>query len=151
MFDLEPVCKVAQNYIEKSNLPPGFVKTYSGDFFKEPFPDCSDAEYGYQGMLYSNVLHDWSEQKCKHLVKKSFDSLPDNGTILIHEALLNDDGNGPLEAAYLSFKMFIGTEGKQFTFTELKDLLSETGFKNIGVIPTYGMFSVVYGIKKNSD
>ena len=99
-------------------------------------------------MFFSNIFHDWSESKCKYLAKKSFDSLPQNGIILIHEALLNDDGNGPLEAAYLSFKMFMGTEGKQFTFSELKLLLSEVGYTDIGVIPTYGMFSVVYG-KKN--
>ena len=32
---------------------------------------------------------------------------PENGYIFLHEALLNDDGNGPLGAALFSFLMFI--------------------------------------------
>ena len=44
--------------------------------------------------------------------------------------------------------MFMGTEGKQFTLSELKEILEKAGFKEVGVIPTYGIYSVVYGVKK---
>ena len=62
-------------------------------------------------MFYSNIFHDWSVEKCFYLAKKTYDSLPVNGYIFLHESLLNDDGNGPLAAAYFSFHMFIHTEG----------------------------------------
>lgn len=97
--------------------------------FKEPFPANNDPKYGYQAMFYSNIFHDWSEEKCKYLSKKTYDSLPENGVILLHEALLNEDGNGPLITAFLSFQMFLVTEGKQFTFNELEKILNEAGFK----------------------
>lgn len=129
IFDLEPVCKEAQIFIDNSSLPDGTVLTYSGNMFTDDFPLNDNPTYGYQAILYSNVLHDWNDEKCEYLTKKAFDSLPDNGAILIHEALLNDDGNGPLIAACYSFSMFLKSEGKQFTFSELKELLAHSGFK----------------------
>jgi len=92
------------------------------------FPKHDDPKYGYQAVFYSNIFHDWNDEKCKYLAKKTYDSLPKNGWILLHEALLNEDGNGPLITAFLSFTMLTETEGKQFTFFELKELLTEAGF-----------------------
>ena len=40
--------------------------------FKEPFPANNDPKYGYQAMFYSNIFHDWSEEKCKYLAKKTY-------------------------------------------------------------------------------
>lgn len=131
LFDLEPVCKVAQTFIAKSGLEEGRVVTYPGNMFKEEYPLHSDPKYGYEGVFFSNIFHDWSETKCKYLAKKTYDALPENGMIFLHEALLNEDGNGPLITACFSFHMFMVTEGKQFTFTELKTLLNEAGFKGI--------------------
>ena len=99
--------------------------------FKDDFPLHDDQKYGYQATFYSNVFHDWNDEKCKYLTKKSYDALPENGMIFLHEALLNDDGNGPLVTACFSFHMFLRTEGKQFTFSELKDILTNAGFKGI--------------------
>ena len=138
---------MAQGYIDKSGLVPGLVKTFVGNMFKDPFPAYDDPENGFQAAFYSNIFHDWTLAKCKYLAKKTYDALPLNGVILLHEMILNEDGNGPLVTACFTFNMFIETEGKQFTFGELEELLTEAGFKDIGVIPTYGTFSVVYGRK----
>ena len=111
VYDLGEVCKVAQTFIDKSNLPNDSVLTFTGNFFKDDFPRFDDAKYGYQAMFYSNIFHDWSNEKCVYLAKKTYESLPENGYIFLHEALLNNDGNGPLGAALFSFLMFINTEG----------------------------------------
>ena len=134
LFDLEPVCRVAQEFIDKSGLEKDKVITYTGNMFKDDFPLHNDSKHGYQAMFYSNIFHDWSEEKCKYLAKKTYDALPENGIIFLHEALLNEDGNGPLITACFSFHMFLVTEGKQFTFTELKSLLNEVGFKGKFII-----------------
>ena len=147
VYDIESVCRIAQNYINKTSSVKENVTTYCGNMFSDSFPYCNDEKNGYQAIFFSNVFHDWNEEKCEYLMKKSFDSLPQNGVILIHEALLDDDGNGPLTAACYSFSMFLKSEGKQFTFNELKTLLIKTGFKNIDLLPTYGIYSVVYGKK----
>ncbi len=122
------MCKITQKYIDNSNLPTNTVQTFSGNMFKDMFPKHDDPKYGYQAVFYSNIFHDWNDEKCKYLAKKTYDSLPKNGWILLHEALLNEDGNGPLITAFLSFTMLTETEGKQFTFFELKELLTEAGF-----------------------
>ena len=125
------MCKITQDYIDKSNLPAETVRTYSGNMFQDSFPDNKHLKYGYQACLYSNIFHDWNEDKCNYLTKKTYDSLPSNGVILIHESLLNEDGNGPLIAACLSFAMFLNTDGKQFKFSELKNILANAGFKGL--------------------
>ena len=61
--------------------------------------------------------------------------------------LLDDDHTGPLAAATFSLVMFIGTQGQQFTFAELRDLLHGAGFSGIRVDATFAYHSVVSGIK----
>ncbi len=130
VLELEPVCKVAQKFVNKSGLEKDTVITYSANMFTDEFPSCYNLKYGYDSMLFSNIFHDWGDEKSKYLAKKAYDALPQNGMIFLNEALLNDDGNGPLITACFSFHMFRNTEGKQFTFTELKNILTEAGFKS---------------------
>lgn len=115
--------------------------------FKDNLPANDDPKFGYQAVFFSNIFHDWNDDKCRYLAKKTYDALPKNGVIILHEALLNEDGNGPLIAACMSFKMLMATEGKQFTFSELKEILSEVGFRDIDFSPSYGIYSVVFGRK----
>lgn len=129
VLELDSVSKVSQKFIDKSGLEKETVITYSANMFKDEFPLYNDSKYGYDSMLFSNVFHDWGDEKSKFLAKKAFDALPENGMIFLNEALLDDDGNGPLITACFSFHMFRNTEGKQFTFTELKNILTEAGFR----------------------
>lgn len=134
VLELDSVCKIAQKFIDKSGLEKDTVITYDANMFKDEFPLYKDSKYGYDSILFSNIFHDWGDEKSKYLAKKAYDALPENGMIFLNEALLNDDGNGPLITACFSFHMFRNTQGKQFTFTELKDILNESGFKGNLVI-----------------
>jgi hypothetical protein len=109
--------------------------------FNEPFPP------NYNGIFYSNILHDWNLEKCRFICQKTFNSLPVNGYILIHEALLYDDESGPWVNCLFSMHMFLHTEGAQFTFSSLSKLLLQVGFKEISVIPIHGNYSLVFGKK----
>jgi hypothetical protein len=147
VLELPEVCKIAQNYIEKSNVENDSVLTYSCDMFKEPFPNHDDTKYGYQAIFFSQILHDWDDKTCQDLCNKAYYSLPNNGYIIIHEALLDDDGNGPLITALLSFDFFLTSKGKQFKYSEIEKFLLNAGFVDIKVEKTYGLFSIVYGKK----
>jgi hypothetical protein len=147
ILDLPEVCQVAKSFIEESDAPKDKVLTYACNMFNDPFPSHADPLYGYQAVLLSQVLHDWDDRTCKHLCQKIFDSLPSKGVILIHEALLNEDGNGPLTTALLSFDMFLTSQGKQFTFNELKEILEKCGFSSVQCTKSYGLFSILYAIK----
>lgn len=143
VLDLKEVCKVAQTYIEKSEAPKNSVLTYELDMFREPFPLCTDEKYGYNGIFLSQIVHDWDEKTDGTLLKKCFDSLPSNGYIFIHEALLNEEGSGPLVVALYSFDMFIMSKGKQYKLSEIRKMLIACGFENIESIKAYGLYSFV--------
>lgn len=124
------------------------VLTYSCNMFKEAFPSSTDAKFGYNAVFLSQVLHDWDERICQMLCDKSYAALPEGGHILIHEGLLNDEQDGPLVTALLSFDFFVTSNGgKQYSLAEITEFLHKSGFKDVNVIKTYGIFSLVYARK----
>jgi hypothetical protein len=66
---------------------------------------------------------------------------------MLHEMLLDDDGDGPVTAASFSMLMLLGTQGQQFTLPELKRMLEGAGFANVDARHTYGYYSLVTAIK----
>lgn len=146
VLDLGPVCQVAESFISKSMTPKSSVLTYTSDMFREPFPASDDPKYGYQAVFFSNIIHDWDENANRMLLKKSFDALPSNGYIMIHEALLNEDG-GPLLIALYSFDMAIISKGRQYTLNEISNLLTECGFQDVKCKKVYGIYSLIYAKK----
>lgn len=124
------------------------MMTFACNMFKEPFPKHDDPKYGFNSIFFSNILHDWDDETCRKLCEKAYDALPSNGSILIHEALFNENFDGPLEVALFSFHMFSVCSGHQYAFSELKELLNSCGFIDIGVIPTFGIYSIVHARKK---
>ncbi|MCI0563280.1 MAG: acetylserotonin O-methyltransferase, partial [Nitrososphaera sp.] len=56
VFDIEPVCEVATEYIRKYKLG-SRMRTQTGDLWKTPFP-VSDVHF------YSQIYHDWPLEKC---------------------------------------------------------------------------------------
>jgi hypothetical protein len=142
LLDFPEVCQIAKSYKGYEGL-----KTYPCDIFRNPFPNNADPEYGYQAVFLGNILHIWNETICCKLLQKCFNELPSKGVILIHEALLNDDGDGPLLTALFSFNMFVYCKSKQFTFNEMKSMLEKCDFTDVKAIKAYGFYSLVSAIK----
>ncbi|MDP1608385.1 MAG: methyltransferase [Chlamydiales bacterium] len=111
------------------------------NIWEDPFP---------LGDLYflSDIFHDWSREKCIFLAKKCFQHLPNKGHIVIHEMLFNSDKTGPLLTAAYNMKMMVWTEGQQFSFPEICDILQEAGFKDIREDKALGNWSIVVGQKQ---
>ncbi|MGH3593875.1 MAG: methyltransferase, partial [Pseudonocardiaceae bacterium] len=82
------------------------------------------------------------------LTKKSFDSLPAGGRIIIHEMLYNDEKTGPLTTAAFSLVMLLWIEGQQYSGHELEAILTEAGFTEIETKPSFGYWSIVTGRKR---
>ncbi|HAX77722.1 MAG TPA: ubiquinone/menaquinone biosynthesis protein [Cyanobacteria bacterium UBA11162] len=136
ILELPVVCKIAEEYISKAGLQDQ-IDTYSADFFQEPWPS------GYDAVLFSNIFHDWSRERCIHLARRSFEILPSGGRIYLHEILLADTKDNPLVATSFSMCLFWITEGKQFTAGELTQILTECGFEDVSIAPTYGYYSLL--------
>jgi ubiquinone/menaquinone biosynthesis C-methylase UbiE len=139
VFDLAPVCEVAQEFITRS-ASRSRIQTQVGDMWTDPFP-AADLHF------YSWIYHDWPRERGQFLTRKSFESLAPGGRIIIHELLYNDEKTGPLAAAADSIAMLVFTEGQQYSGRELAAMLMESGFMDIEMKPTFGSWSIVTGRK----
>jgi len=61
--------------------------------------------------------------------------------------LLHEDEPGPLWTASWSVAMLLFTYGRQFRFSELKQILETAGFADVQAHPLLGYYSSVVGIK----
>jgi 3-hydroxy-5-methyl-1-naphthoate 3-O-methyltransferase len=131
IFEIDTMCAAAQVYIDKTGSEDQ-VKAQPGDMFRQDWPHGHDAHF------LSNIFHDWSEKTNCLLAAKSFAALPSGGRIMLHEVLMNDDGTGPLVAAAFSMLMLLGTRGRQFILSELRDFLESAGFVDVQAQRTGG-------------
>ncbi len=83
----------------------------------------------------------------KTVLKNSYENLNPGGTIIIHDAHINKAKTGPLSVAEYSVLLMFLSEGKCYSITEMKDLLEETGFKNIEFKPTVLNRTIITAIK----
>jgi SAM-dependent methyltransferase len=139
VFDAPAVCEVAEEFIARDGLQ-GRIRTQMGDMWQAPFP-TADLHF------YSMIYHDWPPAKCQFLTQKSFESLDPGGRIIIHEMLYNEDKTGPFPVAAFNIMMLLWTEGQQYSGAELAAMLTEAGFTDIEVKPTFGYWSIVSGRK----
>jgi hypothetical protein len=127
VLDTPPVIAEARQYIEPYGLGDRIV-LHAADMFADPFPDA-DVH------LYGDILHDWPRDQGALLVRKSFESLPSGGKIILREVLSNDAKNGPIAAAAYNVNMLLATMGGQYSKREMTALLKETGFRGVEVGP----------------
>jgi acetylserotonin N-methyltransferase len=135
VFDLPAVIPLAQEKISGSGLADR-IEIVPGDFFVDPLP---------KGDLYAvgRILHDWSEDKIDHLLRRIHESLPPNGALLIAEKLLDDDKKGPMWAHLQSLNMLVVAEGKERTLPEYTALLKRAGFSRIEAHRTSGPLDAI--------
>jgi acetylserotonin N-methyltransferase len=138
VLELPAVCDVARRYIADGGVADR-VDTISIDMFREAWPR------GYDGMFFSNIFHDWNAETNRFLARRAYDALEPGGRIFLHEQLLAEDGSGPVTTAAFSMLMLLGTNGRQYTFSELEQILSSAGFIDVDSRATYGYYSVVSG------
>jgi predicted O-methyltransferase YrrM len=113
------------------------VEVLVGDMFAEALPD------GFDLHLFSNVLHDWDQERVKQLLAKSAAALPAGGMVIIHDAHINADKTGPLPVAAYSALLMTITEGKCYSEKEMAGYLAEAGFGDIACAPTAADRSVI--------
>lgn len=136
VLELPAVCEVAQGYIADGGVAER-VDTVSIDMFRDAWPR------GYDGMFFSNIFHDWEVDTNAFLAQRAYEALPAGGRIFLHEMLLAEDGGGPVTTAGFSMLMLTGTQGRQYSLDELRQILASAGFEDVDSRPTYGYYSVV--------
>lgn len=117
------------------------VRCVGADMFEDPWPDRFDA------VLFTNIFHDWNDERCLALARRAYASLAPGGVVLVQEALLDEDRPGPLWTAHFSLMMALDMEARQFRPSELQGLLIEAGFVDVRVAPLLGYTSTVIGTR----
>ncbi len=125
VLELSPVAAAAKRSIELKGLS-GRVSVSCGDMFEE-------IPKGYDVHLFANVFHDWNPDSIRLLVKNSFTSLSPEGLVVVFDAHLNDDKNGPLSIAEYSCLLMHSTDGRCYSRMEISEILLEAGFVRINV------------------
>ncbi len=136
IFEKPPVDKVAEYSVHRSGLN-NRVDVIAGDMFRDNLPKDYDVHF------ISHVLHDWDFKEVKTILKNSYSNLNPGGTLIIHDAHINKTKTGPISVAEYSVLLMFLSEGKCYSFTEMKDILEETGFKDIKYKPTILNRSVI--------
>jgi acetylserotonin N-methyltransferase len=124
VMEIATICIEADRYIARAGIADR-VNTLPVNMFAQPWPTGHDAHF------FSNIFHDWSDDTCRLLARKSFESLPAGGRIMLHEMLMDDDGCGPLPVAAFSLLMLLGTKGRQYSLPELRGFLEAAGFVDV--------------------
>src|SRR5262249_18140359 len=130
VMEFPAVCEVARGYIQAGGVADR-VDTVAVDMFQQAWPR------GYDGVLLSNIFHDWSAETNRLLARRAYAALPSGGRIFVHEMLLAEDRSGPMTTASFSLLMLFGTQGRQYSFSEVREILEDAGFAGIEVRETY--------------
>jgi len=126
VFDSPSVCEIARQNISAAGLQDR-VSTCAGDMFSDPYPEGVDA------ILFSHIFTIWSLDKDLALLKKSYDTLPDGGSVLIFGMMGADDDTGPLSTALGSpYFLAIATgEGMLYSWADYEEKMHQAGFASV--------------------
>ena len=94
----------------------------------------------------SNILHDWSDEQCRIILKNCKHAMKKESRLLVVEMIV-PPGNEPSVAKLLDLEMFVMTGGRERTEAEFKDLFESSGFKLSRFIPTKENICIIEGFK----
>jgi len=139
-FDLPEVAPIFEDYAAAHNLS-SRVKFHTGSFFNDPLPKADVVMMGH-------VLHDWSLQEKKLLIRKAFETVPAGGALIVYEAIIDDDRSMNVFGLLMSLNMLIETPGGfDHTGADCIAWMTEAGFREARVEHLVGPDSLVVGMK----
>jgi SAM-dependent methyltransferase len=129
VLELPRVAEVAKEYAAAYDMT-GRMECLDCDMFTDDFPAGVDA------VLLSNVLHDWDVPECRYLLRKACAALRPGGRLIVHDAFLNDELDGPFHIAIYSVILFYLTAGRAYSAAECREWLAEVGLEYRNLKPT---------------
>ena len=139
LCDIPSLQKITEGYLKQYGIQDR-ARFEALDMFTEAFPK-GDL------VLFSQILHDWNREQGKQLLHSAYQALEAAGSVIIHEKLMENQSYQPLANALVTLDMLVWTEGQQYRFEELQEILEQTGFKNIRRIQTMPYWSAVIAEK----
>ncbi len=122
IFDRPAAVKVALAEAKRGDLD-GQAGVIAGDLFAD--------SYGgpYDVIFYSNVIHIYSPEENRRILKKIKSALKPGGRLIIVEYFLDKDQAHPPDVSAFNLMMLLFTErGRCYTWEEVTQWLKQTGF-----------------------
>ena len=113
----------------------------TGDFFHDPLPRADV-------LVMAHILHDWGREHKRMLLRKAYEALPMGGSLIVVEALIDDDRRRNAFGLLMSLNMLIETlAGFDYTGADCCRWMHDAGFSSTRVERLTGPDSIVIGIK----
>jgi hypothetical protein len=139
-LDLPATSGIFEDYVASHGLADR-LRFYPGDFFADPLPPADV-------LILGHILHDWSLQEKRTLLRKAYDALPDGGALIVYDAIIDDDRRANAFGLLMSVNMLLETqEGFDYTATQCRSWMADAGFRDSYAEPLAGPDSMVVGIK----
>ena len=139
-FDLPSVAPTFEDFIASRGLGDR-VRFQGGDFVSEDLPEADVLVMGH-------ILHDWDLDQKKTLLEKAWKALPRGGSLIVYEALIDDERRSNTFGLLMSLNMLIETPGGfDFTGADCSAWMRDVGFSDTRVEYLSGPDSMVIGTK----
>ncbi|MFD0381563.1 methyltransferase [Streptomyces stramineus] len=135
-FDLPAVAPGFHRRVQDTGLA-GRLSFTAGDFFTDPLPRADV-------LILGHILSGWALPKAKSLLRKAYEALPDGGTLIIYETLLDDARRENIQGLLMSLTMLLETPGGfEYTGADCRAWLADAGFRESRVRHLAGPESMV--------
>jgi SAM-dependent methyltransferase len=139
-YDLPAVRPIFERYVTQHGLDRQLAFNV-GDFFKHPLPSVDVLVMGH-------ILHDWDLDEKLLLLRKAFDALPVGGSLIVYDAMIDDERRENVFGLLMSLNMLIETPGGfDYTGADCQGWMRNIGFRNVRVEPLQGPYSMAVGQK----
>lgn len=139
-FDLPAVEPIARANVDALGVADK-VEIWSGNFFEDEIPKADVITMG-------NILHDWGTEDKLTLMQRAYEALPDGGSLVVIENIIDDDRRENAFGLMMSLNMLIETEeGYDFSFADFNGWARQIGFSETRKMPLTGPSSAVIAVK----
>jgi hypothetical protein len=139
-FDLPPVRPVFECYVSQRGLAKR-LSFQPGNFFEDSLPKVDVLVMGH-------ILHDWDLAQKKRLLGKAHEALPAGGSLIVYDAMIDDERRANAFGLLMSLNMLIETPGGfDYTGADCIGWMREAGFRDARVQHLQGPYSMAVGTK----
>jgi hypothetical protein len=144
IIDFPNVSEIGWRFVSEAGMTDR-IRYIPGNALKTEWPKQQGA------ILMSYLLSGIPEDEITRVIEYAFECLADDGHLILHDFMVEDDRSGPHLAALWQLQhMAFTPEARSVTPGWLKDRMSASGFKDIQedeVVP--GMTRVIHARKKS--
>jgi hypothetical protein len=139
-FDLPSVQPHFDDFVASHGLSDR-LRFHPGSFFDDALPNADVLVMGH-------ILHDWDLEQKRILLRKAYEALPAGGSLIVFEALIDDDRRQNAFGLLMSLNMLIETPGGfDYTGADCCEWMRDAGFRETRVEQLIGPDSMVVGTK----